>query len=677
MNKTLFKNTITIPIPSKKVEIGLYFTEQKGLKRIKKAHFETETNDAVLLEKIGEFVWLDFKKKDAEAIFEFRLNEHPYLAAWWFDAMLYFTFRNLLRIVRRTFTGEWQYWVEDSGKRTKSSLVFRKFNLFVRLAQEQTALELVVTYDGLSYVLLKHIEELVNHHQLDTLLLKSVIYERECLPYKRIEEAVRLQMNKVYPILRRDIAKVLDMDLPHYTDPYKLTTAAGEIQMFFEHYIKHERLKEWFGKIERWDLVNESDVFQLKDTSREMCFGGNKISSDNYKAFNDFGPHLLPSKKHFKVFFVYDAKGKIAKEHLIKHLKAEDQYKSLNQYSHIPLVYDQGLDLMVKDMSRIKEELSDWVNGLELNPEVQYMAFYLSPIPKYGITGIQNQYYYWVKEILLKRNIASQVIDQSKVKGNINYWIPNIAMAMVAKMGGIPWKLARQTEAELIVGFGAFKSTQRDAPYIGSSFCFDNEGRFQEFDCWSEMREWALIGQLHKAIKEYLRKNGEIKRLVIHYYKELNKREFRQVEQLLDRFDSKIPIIVVRINSTFQHKELVMDFGHPRYLPANGCYFHLQFHDYLLYINEREKGSISHVKAAQFPLKVSLQSNKPGLFDEDRELVPRLMQQLYDFSLLHWRSINQPRLPVTIAYPQYLARIFPYFDAETLQDMGRRMLWFL
>jgi hypothetical protein len=53
------------------------------------------------------------------------------------------------------------------------------------------------------------------------------------------------------------------------------------------------------------------------------------------------------------------------------------------------------------------------------------------------------------------------------------------------------------------------------------------------------------------------------------------------------------------------------------------------------------------------------------------------MQQLYDFSLLHWRSVNQPRLPVTLAYPQYLARIFPHFKAETLQEVGKTSLWFL
>jgi hypothetical protein len=677
MNEKLLKNTITIPIPKRKVEIGLYFTKKKKLKRIKKEHFKEETNDSDILDRIDEFVWLDYKTKDAGAIFSFRLNEHPYLAVWWMESMMYFFLRKQIRIIRRIFTGEWQYWVEDDTKRTKKKQVFRKFNLSFRLAKERTAIELVISYEGRSQVILEHINSLIQHKNLDTLILKSVIYERECQPYKRIEDEVRQQLNKVYPILGRDIARLLDMEMPFVKDPYKLTTAVGELQMFLDYYIKHEKLKDWLGDIKDWDQVKSDDVFHLKDTSREMCFGQDQISSDNYIAFGTYGPNQLPRPKHFKVFFIYTGSGQTAKLHLEKHLRGEDNYKSLTEYSHIPLVYEEALNYEIKDISHIKEELSTYINQLQLHPEVQYMAFYLSPFPKYGIQGVENQYYYWVKEILLKRNIVSQVLEQSKIKGNINFWIPNISMAMVAKMGGIPWKLARETEDELIVGFGAFKSTQQETPYIGSSFCFDNEGRFQEFDCWSHEKEWALIGQLYKAIKEYQKKNGHIKRLVIHYYKELNKKEFRQVEQLLDRFDSDIPIIVVRINSTFRHKELVMDMAYPKKLPANGSYYHLQYHDYLLYINEREKDSFSYVKSAQYPLKVSLQSNQAGLFETDPEIVPSIMQQLYDFSLLHWRSINQPRLPVTIAYPEYLARIFPHFDAETLQGVGSTRLWFL
>lgn len=676
-NNQLLKNSVVFPIAHRKVEIGLYFTEQKKLKKVSRHHFSKETKRQDILDRMEDYVWLDFKKEKADAVFSFYIHEHTYLARWWYEQLIYSELKQVLRLVRRTFTGEWQYWVEDTQARNKKTHVFRKFNLNFRVVKDYTCMEVVVSYVGRSQVILQDIETLVSSYRLDTSLLKSVIFERECQPYGRLAEDIRLQHNKVFPILGRDIARFLDMDMPINKDPFKLSTAVAEIQMFFNHYLNHERLKKHLGPFENWVSVKEEDAFEIKDPSRKMVFGNQKVSENIYMAFQNHGPYRLPEIKHYQVFFIHIAAAIPVRKELVKHLSQEQGYTSLQSYSHLPLLYHEELDYEIKDIKLLKEGLAEHIQGLHLNPEVQYMAIYLSPYGKYGGTTIQTGYYYQVKEVLLKRGIVSQVIDQNKVKGNINFWIPNISMAMIAKMGGIPWKLSRSNEKELIIGFGAFRSGDSKQPYVGSSFCFDNEGRFQEFDCWSEVHEWNLLGQLHKAIKAYQQKHQQIERLVIHYYKELNKFEFRQVERLLDRFDSKIPIIVVRINSTFQHQELVMDLSHPKYLAVNGSYYHLRYHDYLLYINDRMNKGGMNVKSARYPLKVSLQSNKPGLFDEDPDLVPRLMQQLYDFSLLHWRSISQPRLPVTIVYPQYLARIFPHFEADTLMEMGRTRLWFL
>lgn len=673
----LLKNSVVFPIAHRKVEIGLYFKEQKKLKRVSKVHFSKETDRKDILDRMEEYVWLDFKKEKADAVFSFYIHEHTYLARWWYEQLIYSELKQLLRLVRRTFTGEWQYWVEDTLARNKKTHVFRKFNLNLRVVKDYTCMEVVVSYVGRSQVILQDIETLVSSYRLDTSLLKSVIFERECQPYGRLAEDIRLQHKKVFPILGRDIARFLDMDMPINKDPFKLSTAVAEIQMFFKDYLNHERLKEHLGTFENWESVEAEDTFEIKDVSRKMFFGNQEVSENIYMAFQNHGPYRLPEKKHYRVFFIHTAEAIPVKKELVKHLNKEQGYSSLQAYSHLPLVYHEELDYEIADMKLMKEDLGSYIQQLQLNAEVQYMAIYLSPYGKYGSSSVQTGYYYQVKELLLKRGIVSQVIDQNKVKGNINFWIPNISMAMIAKMGGIPWKLSRSNEKELIIGFGAFRSGDSKQPYVGSSFCFDNEGRFQEFDCWSEVYEWSLLGQLYKAIKAYQEKHQHIERLVIHYYKELNKKEFRQVEDLLERFDSKIPIIVVRINNTFQHQELVMDLSHEKYLPVNGSYYHLQYHDYLLYINDRMKEGGENVKSARYPLKVSLQSNKPGLFDEDPDLVPKLMQQLYDFSLLHWRSISQPRLPVTIAYPQYLARIFPHFEAETLMEMGRTRLWFL
>jgi len=621
---------------------------------------------------------LDSDPEGADAAFGFHLTEYPPLARWWYEHSFYriYNQQETFRIIRRTFTKGWQYWDDQTPQKNKKMVDFKKYNLHFNLSEDRLSVELTIAYMGHSKVLKKHIEKLVTEYQMDTRILNSVIFNKQCRPYKRIEDKVRAQLKEVYPIMGRQIAQLLDMDLEHNRDLFKLTTAAREIQHFYEHYISRiPEIMELMGRKADWQLISDDQVYCIEHTSRELEFGQQLQSSDIYNAYKKEGPYLLPSTRHFQAFIISTESGRDTKKHLEQHLKGESGYTGFQSFSRLPIVYNEALNFEMKDIHEELELLERHIEQIEKDPEVQYLAFYISPFSKYGNHPKDQEVYFKVKEMLLKRQMVSQVIDQNKVSGPINYWIPNISFALTAKMGGIPWKLAREAEKELIVGFGAFRSLQHKKPFVGSSLCFDNEGKFQEFDCWQENNKWAFKGHLSKAIEDYLAKNHHIERLVIHYYKELNKKEFEWVEDLLDQIRADIPIIVVRINSSFNHKELVLDPNHPKHLPLNGSYYHLRYHEYLLYINERT-AETSAVKSARYPLKVSFQSNRAGLFD-DAELVRKLMQQLYDFSFLHWRSINQPRLPVTIAYPEYLARIFPHFEAETLQGVGRTRLWFL
>jgi len=62
---------------------------------------------------------------------------------------------------------------------------------------------------------------------------------------------------------------------------------------------------------------------------------------------------------------------------------------------------------------------------------------------------------------------------------------------------------------------------------------------------------------------------------------------------------------------------------------------------------------------------------------EDFELIKQLVDQVYQFSRMYWKSISQQNLPVTTAYPEMVAKIFPYFAYNTLPEFGKENLWFL
>jgi hypothetical protein len=44
---------------------------------------------------------------------------------------------------------------------------------------------------------------------------------------------------------------------------------------------------------------------------------------------------------------------------------------------------------------------------------------------------------------------------------------------------------------------------------------------------------------------------------------------------------------------------------------------------------------------------------------------------------MYWKSVRQQNLPVTIKYPEMIAKIAPQFDSDDIPEFGKDNLWFL
>lgn len=151
----IIRNSFVFTIPQKQVKIGLHFKEQKHLKRLQKKRFKDYCRDTKILHQTEEFVWLDLEVEDADAPFSFYLDKAPYLASWYYENQCYSLLKKQLRITRRTFTGAFQYWVENTNKKTDSLLCFQKFNLYFDLRDRQKNIAITLAYEGESKVLYK------------------------------------------------------------------------------------------------------------------------------------------------------------------------------------------------------------------------------------------------------------------------------------------------------------------------------------------------------------------------------------------------------------------------------------------------------------------------------------------------------------------------------------------
>ena len=185
------------------------------------------------------------------------------------------------------------------------------------------------------------------------------------------------------------------------------------------------------------------------------------------------------------------------------------------------------------------------------------------------------------------RNVAEQnkMCPQTKYKkreGNFAYTLQNIAIAINAKLGGTPWRIAVPKYRELIVGVGAFRHNDTNTQYIGSAFSFDNTGAFNSFEYFQKDEIKELAGSIKDAIIQYKNAIQNPNRLIIHYYKEMREDQVEIIEDTLSKLNLDIPIFVVTINKTEAEDIIVFDDDFAEKMPYSGRYINLGNNTFLL-----------------------------------------------------------------------------------------------
>jgi hypothetical protein len=78
-----------------------------------------------------------------------------------------------------------------------------------------------------------------------------------------------------------------------------------------------------------------------------------------------------------------------------------------------------------------------------------------------------------------------------------------------------------------------------------------------------------------------------------------------------------------------------------------------------------------------FPFPIKLTITCPNRNDNiDTVTINQLIEQVYQFSRIYWKSVKQQGLPVTIKYPEMIAEIMPHFTDKAIYP-EQNCLWFL
>lgn len=600
------------------------------------------------------------------------LYQHRMIARLYAHYLLHQHFTAEQAYLQSNFVRDLVVWVYQ--RRNADFGQFSRLQLRVRFYEDDAQPSLVVSYAGDSYILVKNLAELDTAHPEATGAVKRVIYDKQISHFDALPIEALSERDKIFPLLDRELARKLSIVIPFKRVTNKHEVHWDKVQQFVAQKINKQSIKKL-----NFDGEWQHTAPQLMLEGKELAlqFGQGKTDFDIYQGLKKYGPFKALQVKQLVCFFIYTAKDEPAKQKLQQALMPESGYGGLGNFLKVGVFYNSELDIVLEKNERMSEQVADQISQESLDPSLAYLAVYVSPFDKFTAHEDQKRVYHQIKEVLLKRHIASQTIVGSKLsdpKVKLHYWIPNVAMAVIAKLGGVPWILHKPHQPSLVVGFGLYRSLKYDLRYEGSSFVFGADGHFKGFEYYPASETSALAARLEEAFDAYLSRYGKPERLVIHYYKKMSKRDFEPVRRFLKRYDPGLPVFVVRVNQGRTEDFFVRDTTDTYGLPVDGTVFRLIGQDYLLYVNGYDGGTKPRLQP--MPVRCYLQASDPALL-EDEQTVKELLQQVYDFSRLYWRSVNQPAIPVTVEYPRLLAAQTAWFDGKSVPGGLSELPWFL
>jgi Piwi domain. len=409
----------------------------------------------------------------------------------------------------------------------------------------------------------------------------------------------------------------------------------------------------------------------------DLLFGDMGTHKDPESGIKQYGPYSRVSDTRVQVFFIFHSLHKDVAEKVLEYLMGGKREDEITRIMNIPFITQPGFSITFTNMEDPLPEIISRLNERRFDSQTQYVSFYLSPYSKGEKSHSKRPVYYRLKEELLHRGIVSQVLDANKIRrDNLARLLgPNMAVALYAKLGGIPWSINCIEPDELIIGVGAFRNGQDGERYVAGICSFSQLEHFSGFDCFRCNQVRELTGAILMAILRFRENQKMISRLVIHFCKTESWPELLSIEEGLQSLGLDIPYYVVSVNKMLLTDITEFEGERVNLTPPDCSYLQINPSQFLLYNNISQSGHQVDMKRASFPLKVSI--NRYPDVTLDRVTIETLLEQLSAFCRLNWTSMNEQQFPVTMLYPELLSQMYSYFERLELPEMGKRTLWFL
>lgn len=669
-------NILPFSLLRNEIDISFSAEEKEGYGRTYKSNLPTNI-PAEITDSIDKFAWWSLSPGERDVTIPVNLEKNSRFSKYLFNKIIYQHFRNLGLPVNRNFIDDTEVYIEDKLHNDSETRKFKRFSLRFDRNSLVKGNSLLVSYEGETLVLKRNFASL----KFDEELLGRVLYEERVAKYRWLDEDDKQKKDQIFPILNLKIRRALNLPYVRNYSTNKYKNYYEQVQSFYLEYLKDEFIGETIKIMgSGFYKPHIGKIHHTSDDSNLLLFGNNNKNFVPYIGIKENGPiQGANDEKPVKFFFVFHEDDKDYANKLFSFFKRG--YKSFpGLKSFVNLDFEIDRDKTIRFSSRDPvPEISEALDALDIDDTTSYAAIYISQIKKEGVDEEEDKIYYRVKEKLLRKNITSQVIYKDNINNpSFNYFLPNIAIALLAKLGGIPWRLYRPIQNDLIVGIGAKWIHGTQKRYIGSAFCFKNDGSFKGFNVFEKNDTSALSQSIKESIEQFTSENSGLDRLIIHYYKDLSKKEEEPLRNVLKQLDLNIPYIVLSINETQSKDYVLFDTSFDGKMPQSGTFIKIKWNnEFLLCNNTRySQRTKTRIDGFPFPIKIKIKSYNYEEI-EDMQVVRDLIDQVYQFTRMYWKSVRQRNLPVTIEYSKLIASMVSNFEDKELVPFAKNSLWFL
>lgn len=279
-----------------------------------------------------------------------------------------------------------------------------------------------------------------------------------------------------------------------------------------------------------------------------------------------------------------------------------------------------------------------------------------------------------LKSKLISKQIPSQNVLVENVQNSNEYTLRNFALNLYAKLGGTAWSIEKKTIAnnEFIIGVGS-TIDEKGNRNIGFANIFDHSGSYIVGNCTPlcEVKDYTENLKTHLSsiisntiINDKNLSKGDKIRLIFHLFKPASEKyELFAINECIKKYiDYDIEFAIINVS-----------YAHPFKLFKN--------------INEQlERGRLISLTPYQALLSMGGTGRVPLQIRLDKRStykdLLKLSEQVLFFSHLSHRSFMPSNKPVTITYPQILAKLtndllsIPHWDPDMLYGMEDK-LWFI